>query len=496
MTIEIAFRRLQRDDLPLLARWQARPHIARWWGEPANLAAITAKYMPRIEGADPTEMFIIEVEGAPAGVIQRYRMADYPDWVAAIGCGDAAGIDYYLGDQSLTGRGLGSRAIAAFARDTLARYPDLPLVIAAPQQDNVASWRALEKAGFSRLWEGQPDSDDPSDSGPAYVYGLYHMSGSQKRASGANPRPRVDRWRHPNHRELASLPAELRRPVVPPRVRVWAETATGATIVRVRRLAGASSTAVHAVYLANGRRLVLRRYAWPGFLAAEPIAPRREFDALRFAFARGLPVPEVIAADLSGQDVGDGVPVLLMTYIAGRPLADPDSHRLAELAAAIHDVDATALGHDYFPWYQRTMTAAPSASTRPALWERAVELWHTAMPGYRPTLIHRDFHPGNVHWLRNKPSGIVDWPNACRGPRGCDVATCRGNLIDLVGADAAVRFVAAYCEVTGEEYHPYWEMASILESDPADLTRPLLDTLEPRLECALRSLGVDHAAHA
>ena len=50
------------------------------------------------------------------------------------------------------------------------RYPDVRCVVAAPQQENVASWRALEKAGFTRAWSGVLDSDDPSDDGPAFVY--------------------------------------------------------------------------------------------------------------------------------------------------------------------------------------------------------------------------------------------------------------------------------------------------------------------------------------
>jgi aminoglycoside 6'-N-acetyltransferase len=174
----ISFRPLRRADFPTLARWQASPHVARWWRDPADLATITSKYTPNVEGRDPTEVFVIQVDGSAVGIIQRYLIADYPDWAAVIGFGDAVGIDYYLGAGELTGKGIGSRAIARFAGETLARYPEVPLVVAAPQQDNVASWRALEKAGFERLWAGQPDSDDPSDAGPAYVYGLRRPEGS------------------------------------------------------------------------------------------------------------------------------------------------------------------------------------------------------------------------------------------------------------------------------------------------------------------------------
>ena len=188
--MSIAFRPLRRADFPLLARWQARPHVSRWWREAADLATITEKYAPRVEGREATEVFVIELGGAPVGIIQRYRMADHPGWAAAVGFGDSAGIDYYLGEEGSIGRGVGSGAIAPFAHLTLARYPEVPMVIAAPQQANVASWRALEKAGFERLWAGQPRSDHPSDAGPAYVYGLRRTPSEDRTteaASGARP---------------------------------------------------------------------------------------------------------------------------------------------------------------------------------------------------------------------------------------------------------------------------------------------------------------------
>jgi hypothetical protein len=38
------------------------------------------------------------------------------------------------------------------------------------QQANHRSWRALEKAGYDRVFTGMIESEDPSDSGPSYVY--------------------------------------------------------------------------------------------------------------------------------------------------------------------------------------------------------------------------------------------------------------------------------------------------------------------------------------
>ena len=54
--------------------------------------------------------------------------------------------------------------------------------------------------------------------------------------------------------------------------------------------------------------MALRRYVWPGFLAAEPEAAQREVDALSFAGAHGVPVPRLVAADTDGTDGGQGRP--------------------------------------------------------------------------------------------------------------------------------------------------------------------------------------------
>ena len=172
----ITFRPFTADDLPLLAGWLARPHVARWWREDPGLAAVEARYSPILDGRDPTELFVLEADGAPAGLFQRYLAADYPQWAAALhetgqpGVDAAAGIDYLIGDAALTGRGLGTLAIAAFTRMALARYPAAGLVVVAVSQHNIASWRALEKAGYRRCWAGELASDDPSDEGPMYLY--------------------------------------------------------------------------------------------------------------------------------------------------------------------------------------------------------------------------------------------------------------------------------------------------------------------------------------
>lgn len=165
-----------RSDFPQLSRWLAAPHVEMWWRQAYGADAVEAEYGPVVDGADPTDVFIVHDDGQPVGMVQRYRLTDYPEWERAIPPGvtprEGAGIDYLIGDLARIGRGLGGRIISAFVADTWVRYPDVPAVVVAVQQENRRSWRVLEKAGFVRAWAGMLDSDDPSDAGPSYVYVL------------------------------------------------------------------------------------------------------------------------------------------------------------------------------------------------------------------------------------------------------------------------------------------------------------------------------------
>jgi hypothetical protein len=211
--------------------------------------------------------------------------------------------------------------------------------------------------------------------------------------------------------------------------------------------------------------MVLRRYGWAQFRLEEPAAPCREVEALDYARLHGLPVPEVIAADPDGTEVGDEIPTLLMARLPGRAEPAPDVGALAALAAQVHAVNGPGFGHRYFPWCRATSTAPPPACRRPDRWEQALELWRSGEPAYEECFVHRDLHPGNVLWAKGTVSGLVDWANACAGPPGIDIATCRWNLQESAGEEAATAFVAAHEELTGRPHHPYWDVAKLVEDD-------------------------------
>ena len=172
---EVRLRPLVEADLPAVSVWLATPHVRQWWRDPADLAAVEAKYLPRIRGDEPTEVFVIEWEGRSVGLIQRYRFADYGSWAATVeeaglAFPDAAGIDYLIGEVDGLGRGLGSRVVDDFSNRLFEECPDVATIVVTPQAGNVASRRVLEKSGYDHVWTGSLDSDDPADAGAAAIY--------------------------------------------------------------------------------------------------------------------------------------------------------------------------------------------------------------------------------------------------------------------------------------------------------------------------------------
>jgi RimJ/RimL family protein N-acetyltransferase len=168
-------RTLTEDDLPIVAAWLRREHVRAWWKDPADLASVRAKYLPRIRGDEPTEVFIASTASGPFGLIQRYRFAEYGTWAATVSAAGlrvpaAAGIDYLIGTPELIGRGVGTEMIRSFTEQLLREYLDVETIVAAPQYANRASCRALEKAGYSLAWIGRLDSDDPADADDAAIY--------------------------------------------------------------------------------------------------------------------------------------------------------------------------------------------------------------------------------------------------------------------------------------------------------------------------------------
>jgi RimJ/RimL family protein N-acetyltransferase len=156
----IGFRPLERADLRLMHEWLQRPHVRRWWDEHSTYEDVVEHYLPAIEGRRPVDLYLILLDERPVGFVQRYLAVDHPDFAALVGVGaGVAGVDLFLAEEELTGKGLGTEVLRRFARDVVFAKPDVTACIADPDTRNEASIRAFEKAGFRRTG----DFFDPSD---------------------------------------------------------------------------------------------------------------------------------------------------------------------------------------------------------------------------------------------------------------------------------------------------------------------------------------------
>lgn len=143
----IAFRPISDADLPRLQEWLDRAHVSRWWRDERAEAY-----------RDPGEHFVIELDGAPVGMIQTYLVDDNPEWKSVVGDEpDLAGVDLLIGEEALIGRGLGPEVLAQFAREIVFARPETAAVVATVEEPNRRSWRAFEKAGFRHVRDVQED---------------------------------------------------------------------------------------------------------------------------------------------------------------------------------------------------------------------------------------------------------------------------------------------------------------------------------------------------
>jgi len=171
----LRFRRLARRDYPLLVRWLEEPLVVRWWDHQTSPDALERDFGVTIDEVEPTEVFVAMLDGSPFGLIQRYLIGSYQEYLDELNTvcaapGTALSVDYLIGEPDHRGRGLGAAMIAAMVAESWSAFADAPAVIVAVHASNIASWRALERAGFRRIAEGALEPDNPIDSRDHFIY--------------------------------------------------------------------------------------------------------------------------------------------------------------------------------------------------------------------------------------------------------------------------------------------------------------------------------------
>ncbi|HLS08499.1 aminoglycoside phosphotransferase family protein [Lentibacillus sp.] len=118
--------------------------------------------------------------------------------------------------------------------------------------------------------------------------------------------------------------------------------------------------------------------------------------------------------------------------------------------------------YDYYSYHDPDTFNVPDWSSVPRTWERALDLVKGPEPDMYECFIHRDYHPANVLWREGSVSGVVDWVNACKGPREIDVGHCRVNLAMPYGYEMAEAFLRAYQQYADMCYNRYWDIMALI----------------------------------
>ncbi len=183
----VTFRPVTADDFPLIGRWLAEPHVARWWAHDPRPEAVERDFGPTLRGEEPAEDLVADLDGRPLGLCQRSFWHAYPDELTEYAGQidvptDAMTIDYLVGDPADIGHGLGSVLVAALATDTFAAHPDAGCLLVPVAVGNRASHRVLEKAGFRFVGHARATPDNPVDPPDHRVY-------RRDRSDPPSPRP-------------------------------------------------------------------------------------------------------------------------------------------------------------------------------------------------------------------------------------------------------------------------------------------------------------------
>jgi aminoglycoside 6'-N-acetyltransferase len=156
MAPDYAFRPMTSDDLPVIRQWLARPHVREWWGDPSEQYDLVSGDLDE----PAMDQFIVSAGSSDFAYLQCYELTAWNSGFGAHPRG-TRGIDLFIGEPDMIGRGHGSAFIRAFVDERL--RSGAPRMVTDPDPSNTRAVRAYEKAGFEKA--GMVDTPD----GPALL---------------------------------------------------------------------------------------------------------------------------------------------------------------------------------------------------------------------------------------------------------------------------------------------------------------------------------------
>jgi aminoglycoside phosphotransferase (APT) family kinase protein len=235
----------------------------------------------------------------------------------------------------------------------------------------------------------------------------------------------------------------------------WAAARLGATVTEVEPLVGGVEAVVSKVTLSDGRTVIVRALESDEARAEGLWTEVAVIPAMQ---GRGVPMPELLAADVAGDEAG--APTVVLSWIDGvtvheqLPAVVGTALEPVLRAFAERELEGELRGlRDRLRSVVERTAGEPYAGLADhpdgvALWRAMREI---APPLDTPrTLTHGDLWSGNLLWRGTLLAGVIDFSDAGLAEPAADRATLRVDLALLHGVDAAEH-------VRPAEHQAFWD---------------------------------------
>ncbi len=143
-----AFRPMSAADLPMVRRWLGEPHVVQWWGDPNEQFALLAEDLDH----PAMDQFIVAMEERPFAYLQCYDPSAWPNNGLGLHPNGTRGIDQFIGEENMVGRGHGSALIRSFVDGLL--ESGAPRAATDPDPAQYARHQGLRKGRISQRSPG------------------------------------------------------------------------------------------------------------------------------------------------------------------------------------------------------------------------------------------------------------------------------------------------------------------------------------------------------
>lgn len=149
----LKFRPITDDDIPWTEIQLNKAHVKKWYEIPHLGVSIDDWIYEIKERAGEfcwlTHLIILFCD-RPIGLCQYYKCTDSDEDFGDLPVSGAYGIDYFIGEEHLLGKGLGKKTVAALV-EKIFSFPDAERVTADIDEENTASKNTLLSCGFVQV---------------------------------------------------------------------------------------------------------------------------------------------------------------------------------------------------------------------------------------------------------------------------------------------------------------------------------------------------------